>query len=146
MTEERLHQLLGRYYDGLTTLAEERALRRALARYEGADRDLTAARAVMAFAQAAGSRRAAPRAQRRRGTLAAAASVAVAAAIAAALWTALPHTAGESECYAVIGGHRTDDSATALALMDSQLAAIGSASEAVDADVSSDLGLFGDFL
>lgn len=145
MTEERLHQLLGRYYDGLTTLAEERALRRALARYEGADRDLTAARAVMAFAQAAGSS-AAPRAQRRRGTLAAAASVAVAATIAAALWTALPHTGGESECYAVIGGHRTDDSATALALMDSQLAAIGSASEAVDADVSSDLGLFGDFL
>lgn len=144
MTDKRLHQLLESYYDGLTTLRQERALRRALARYEGPDRELTAARAVMSYAQTAGRRRTV-RAPRRRFA-AAAASVAAAACLAAVMWLAVPSADTPAECYAVIAGEPTDDSAVALALMDSQLAEFGSASEAVGDAVSSDLQLFGEFL
>lgn len=144
MTDKRLHQLLDLYYDGRTTLRQERILRRQLADYQGADCDLVAARAVMAFAIVEGRSRQANRVSRSR-YLVAAASVVAAIALAAGLWFAVPRTADSPECYAVLSGRYIDDAATALSLMDSQLADIGSATEGVSDAVSSDLQLFGDF-
>lgn len=143
MTDKRLHQLLELYYDGRTTLRQERAVRRALADYRGSDRDLVAARAVMAFAVVEGRSRQANRVMRRRNLVAAASAVA-AIALMAGLWFAVPRTAAEPECYAVVSGRYVDDAATALSLMESQLADVGSAADDVSEAVNSDLQLFGD--
>ena len=147
MTEKNLLKLIDLYFEGETSVDQERELREALLDSESSDPRVEEALAVMTFAAEDGRRRAARAvAPRRRKSRAAWPSLAAAAAVPLLLtvgvWTR--HSTPAAPCTAVIACVETSDTDIALALMQSQLGDIAVASDNVSASIASDFASLGE--
>ena len=135
---KRLNQLIDRYFDATATEAEERELRLTLATTPLSSEKIDEARAVMGYF-AAGRRDGATRRRRKSQWLRAAAAVAAAAVCGGALLTFISDGHTPNQCVAYIGETEITDSHAVLAMMRSDLAEIGEASQSVQTDVASKL-------
>jgi len=142
MTEKDLLQLIDLYFDGATTLAQERELREALLKSKSNNPRVDEALAVMTFAAEDGQRRAtdavAPRHGRRASWLSLAAAAAVAVLLAVGVWVGRNPVYDDGGCSTVIACVPSDDPAVALALMNAQLGDISEASDNVNEAIASD--------
>lgn len=134
----RMHRLIDRYFDATATEAEERELRMSLASTALSSEKIDEARAVMGYF-AIGRSIKAPKSNRGGAWLRAAATVAVAAVCGIALLTFRPDGKAVNRCVAYIDGTEITDSHAVLAIMRSDLAEIGAASQSLQTDVSSQL-------
>ena len=135
---KRLNQLIDRYFDATATEAEERELRLTLATTPLSSEKIDEARAVMGYF-AAGRSVGATRSRSKSQWLRAAAAIAVAAVCGTALLTYHPGDKVADQCVAYIGETEITDSHAVLAMMRSDLAEIGEASQSVQTDVASQL-------
>lgn len=137
MNQHELEKLIARYFDGETSLAEERRLRMLLARPEATGEAADEARAVMGVFAA---QRASMRPQRRTSRTApwrAAAAIAMIVAVAMALL--LPrHEAGSYTAYC--DGTEITDRDHVLAFMHDDLSAMGHAADDLGSSVAADFG------
>lgn len=145
MDKNRLHKLIGRYFDGDTTVEEERELRAALLALEPAERDQATeeALAVMGYARMdvahAGNAASGVSPMRwRRMLLRGGAAAAVAAVLA--VTAVLPRIAGDGggECIAYVDGHRIVDEHAVMGIIDVQLGEMGEAADDVSRQMESD--------
>lgn len=145
MDKDRLHILIERYFDGDTTLGEERGLRAALLALSPAERDQTTeeALAVMGYARMeaapAGNAASADSPMRwRRMLLRGGAAAAVAAVLA--VTAVLPRFAGDGggECIAYVDGSRIVDEHAVMGIIDAQLGEMGEAADDVSRQMESD--------
>lgn len=144
MNTPQLHILIERYFDGLTSLEEERTLRSLLASVApGSDPLADEARAVMGFSLASPLPAPAKRPARRRlsPALRAWSGAAAAAVILFAIGWSVQHTAPQSseQCVAYIDGRAVTDHSAVMALVHTDLAALGSASGNVNSEISSEM-------
>ena len=142
MTDIELHKLINRYFDGDTTLDEERALRRALAtpprNASKTDALADEARAVMGFSLAAPARKT-RHVMPWRGV----AAVAVTAIVDTSILTGnFGHN--EPEYVAYLNGEKIADSNTVMNLMLSDLHEMGAASESMESDISENFNAIAD--
>lgn len=152
-TTHHLHSLIERYFAGETSVAEERTLRSLLADTPlGADPLADEARAVMGFSLASPLPRAVPRrkAKRLAPTLRAWSGAAAAAVILLAIGIDMERipraTPTADRCVAYIDGRAVSDDTAVMALMRSDLAAVGTASSEVSSEISADLSQIGEAL
>lgn len=137
MNSKDIDHLIERYFDGLTTLDEERRLRRALADPTLGGEAVEAARAVMGVFAA--QRKASQRpAARKLHAWRVAAGLALLIA-ATATFVLVPREAQPEPCYLTYTeGALIDDSEQVLALMQSDLGAMADAAESVNRSVDDD--------
>ena len=135
---KRLDQLIDRYFDATATEAEERELRLTLATTPLSSEKIDEARAVMGYF-AVSRKNQVDSASRGGSWLRAAAAIAVAAVCGTALLTYHPGDKVADQCVAYIGETEITDSHAVLAMMRSDLAEIGEASQSVQTDVASQL-------
>lgn len=136
MTDRQLHILISRYFDGETSLDEERALRAALSRLENPDSEAKEAMAVMGYATAVTpTDRSVAISRSKTRPLRVWGSCVAAALVAAALVTPLFKTqrlrGGGGECVAYVNGIRIDDTETVTAIMMNQLGEAANASDRI---------------
>ncbi|RXE63184.1 hypothetical protein [Paramuribaculum intestinale] len=130
---DAIDRLTERYFAGVTSLEEERTLRRLLARNESIEH--RPQRATMAYTAM----------MRRRGTrphtaLRRAMSIAAATATAVGLtFAALTFGAADSECYAMIDNRMIDDRAAVTAMVEATLGEVAAARDDMQASVASQL-------
>lgn len=134
---KRLNQLIDRYFDATATEAEERELRLTLATTPLSSEKIDEVRAVMGYF--ALSRKAQARNTSKGVSWLRAAAIAVAAACGTALLTYHPGDKVADQCVAYIGETEITDSHEVLAMMRSDLAEIGEASQSIQTDVASQL-------
>ena len=137
MNQHELDRLIARYFDGETSLAEERRLRLMLARPEATGDAADEARAVMGVFAA---QRASMRPQRRAHRSApwqAAAAIALIAAVAVALLLPRPD-AGSYTAYC--DGTEITDRDNVLAFMQADLSVMGRAAADLGTSVAADFG------
>ena len=146
MTEKNLLKLIDLYFEGETSVDQERELREALLDSESSDPRVEEALAVMTFAAEDGRRRAAravaPRRRKSRAAWPSLAAAAVALLLTVGVWTR--HSTPAAPCTAVIACVETSDTDIALALMQSQLGDIAVASDNVSASIASDFASLGE--
>lgn len=149
--EQQLLELLRRYFDGQTTLDQERQMRRMLAESDSSHELVQEGKAVVGATMFAGiapadtlAAAAQPRRSYRLWAASLAAAVAVGVVIATLFFTrpvtpegpaadARPSVAAtDGECYAYVGNMRIDDSEAVLDIISQQLADMQQASEQVD--------------
>ena len=129
MDKDRLHILIERYFDGDTTLGEERGLREE-------------ALAVMGYARmdvtpAANAESGVSPVRWRRMLLRGGAAAAVAAVLA--VTAVLPRFAGDGgECIAYVDGSRIVDEHAVMGIIDAQLGEMGEAADDVSRQMESD--------
>lgn len=136
--QQHLRHLIKLYFDGATTLEQDRELRRLLAEPWASGADADEARAVMSFACMT-PRRKTPRTPLMHhvaASLSAAASVAVAAVIG---WSLLAERGQQPECIAYVDGREITDTETVMEIIDSDLDALGKASSDMSDDITDDL-------
>lgn len=141
------NRLIARYFDGLTSTAEERRLRQLLADAEVTGREADEARAVLSYAAMSGRTVSVATAERQHPPVrrwSAAASVAASIVAAATLgWWAFAGggAAGDqsADCIAYVDGHRIDDPQQVRDIVDTELSLFGQASDAVADDITDDL-------
>ena len=134
MDKDRLHILIERYFDGDTTVGEERELRAALLALAPAERDRATeeALAVMGYARMDVSP-----VRWRRMLLRGGAAAAVAAVLA--VTAVLPRFAGDGgECIAYVDGSRIVDEHAVMGIIDAQLGEMGEAADDVSRQMESD--------
>lgn len=136
MDNDSLHDMIDGYFEGTLTAGQERQLLQALLSFEGDDRAVDEALAVMGYARVRRSRR-------HRGVPARIRMAGIAAAAVAAVSVSLvvAHFSGTSaaqECYAYVGGRRVVDNESVMSLMDSQLEEMGAAGEDIRDEIMSD--------
>lgn len=145
MDKDRLHILIDRYFDGDTTLGEERELRAALLALAPAERDRATeeALAVMGYARmdvtpAANAESGVSPVRWRRMLLRGGAAAAVAAVLA--VTAVLPRFAGDGggECIAYVDGSRIVDEHAVMGIIDAQLGEMGEAADDVSRQMESD--------
>lgn len=145
MDKDRLHILIERYFDGDTTLGEERGLRAVLLALAPAERDQAAeeALAVMGYARmeaapAANAESGVSPVRWRRMLLRGGAAAAVAAVLA--VTAVLPRFAGDGggECIAYVDGSRIVDEHAVMGIIDAQLGEMGEAADDVSRQMESD--------
>lgn len=144
MNPQELDKLIERYFDGTTSLEEERRLRRALAATGARGDNADQARAVMGLAAA---QRCAARPQRSRHSVAWRAAAGLALLVAAGASVLLHTHSSAGECsIAYADGSISHDRDDVLAVMQADLDAIADAATSVDATIASDFGAISDIL
>lgn len=145
MDKDRLHILIDRYFDGDTTVGEERELRAALLALAPAERDRATeeALAVMGYARmeaapAGNAESGVSPVRWRRMLLRGGAAAAVAAVLA--VTAVLPRFAGDGggECIAYVDGSRIVDEHAVMGIIDAQLGEMGEAADDVSRQMESD--------
>ncbi|MCM1033915.1 MAG: hypothetical protein NC405_09230 [Odoribacter sp.] len=145
MNTNDIHRLLELYYDGSTTLEQERLLRRSLATYCGNDRELMAAKAIMSYTTVAAKRRQGARALSPAPLIwRAAAVMTVALTVAATVFFGLDQSSGKYDYRTIIACNITTDPEDALSLMQEQLETVGMAAGDVNNDIQLDFALISD--
>ncbi|MDE7407197.1 MAG: hypothetical protein K2M76_02150, partial [Muribaculaceae bacterium] len=139
MNKEQLHTLIARYFDGDTTVAEERELRRELATTVLWSPLIDEARAVTGYFAACRtkSRHRKPRVAIWQRTVAAA--IVAVIVMSMALGIVSHNISADDSCIAYVDGTTVTDGAIAYALVSEQLAMMGEAAEIVENDVIDDL-------
>lgn len=120
-----LDSLIERYFEGETSLEEEKLLKAMVARSNDSRYD--AVRAVLGYGVATRKRTALRR--RRLGMVSAAAVASIAVVSIAWLNLSTKTGTGNSECYAVVEGRYTSDQSEVLSIMQSDIGDIRSAQE-----------------
>ena len=120
-----LDSLIERYFEGETSLEEEKLLKAMVARSDESRYD--AVRAVLGYGVATRKRTALRR--RRLGMVSAAAVASIAVVSIARLNLSKKNGTGNSECYAVVEGRYTSDQSEVLSIMQSDIGDIRSAQE-----------------
>lgn len=120
-----LDSLIERYFEGETSLEEEKLLKAMVARSDDSRYD--AVRAVLGYGVATRKRTALRR--RRLGMVSAAAVASIAVVSIAWLNLSTNTGTGNSECYAVVEGRYTSDQSEVLSIMQSDIGDIRSAQE-----------------
>lgn len=120
-----LDSLIERYFEGETSLEEEKLLKAMVARSDDSRYD--AVRAVLGYGVATRKRTALRR--RRLGMVSAAAVASIAVVSIAWLNLSTKTGTGNSECYAVVEGRYTSDQSEVLSIMQSDIVDIRSAQE-----------------
>lgn len=142
MNEKELHILIERYFDGDTSVTEERRLLDALLSHPPGDRAVDEALAVMGYARVSGPAEMTARSLYRRIMTAAAAVLLVISAVGVFFLTT-SHTSGtQSECYAYVGGERIEDRDQIESIMKVQMCDMGDAADEVEKQLAEDLGDF----
>lgn len=140
------NRLIARYFDGLTSTAEERRLRQLLADAEVTGREADEARAVLSYAAMSGRTASVATAERQRPVRRWSTAASVAASIIAVAtlgWWAFAGDgdAGDqsADCIAYVDGIRIDDPQQVRDIVDTELSLFGQASDAVADDITDDL-------
>lgn len=136
---EHLHQLIELYFDGLTTLDQERELRRLLSTLSlPCSPEAEAAMAVMGYTSVMACPQKGVLDTRRRYNrmlrVAAAASVAVLTAVAIG-WMGINSNARDNSCLAYVSGVKVSSTEEVMRLMDSQLNSISIAQDGIDEEL-----------
>ncbi|MGN0207768.1 MAG: hypothetical protein ACI4BC_11030 [Muribaculaceae bacterium] len=118
---KNLDSLIERYFEGETSLEEEKLLKKMVARSDDSRYDPV--RAVLGYGVATRKRTAMRR--RRIGMVSAAAVASI--AVVSIAWLNLSRGTGDSECYAVVEGRYTSDQSEVLSIMQSDIGDIRSA-------------------
>ncbi|MEZ3533274.1 MAG: hypothetical protein K1V90_09420 [Muribaculaceae bacterium] len=146
MEKPELHNLIERYFDGETTLEEERLLLHTLLGMRELDEECASALAVMGYARTQTAPRNAENAGailKKRSWHRYAAGVSVAAVIAVfsigTVSNLIPNSSSpESECFACIDGDRTNNEEIVRHLIASQFEEVSQASESLDEEVENE--------
>lgn len=134
MKEDELIELLDKYYQGETSLDEERTLRRSLIETTSDLPEIKETLAIMTYVDMAASK------ERKRGTeWYRWAEAAVVALVLAVGFSTLMLRGNLSVCSTMIACKEYDSHETALALISSQLDAIGEASDELEEELREDL-------
>lgn len=137
----RLSHLIQLYFDGETTLEQERELRALLADPKVTGEEADEARAVIGFAMsspasAPAARKASPR---KPSHIMAAVSVAASVAVVAMVGYGIFHPRHNSECLAFVDGNMITDSEVVMEMVETDLSALGQASSDVSSDITDEL-------
>ncbi len=127
--------LVEKYFDGATSLAEERRLRVLLADMRLTGTELDEARAVMGFALR-GKR---STASRRRHSMLPAVGVAASVAVAVTVFATMLTRPSDGNVLMYEGGCRITDTHRVLSMVDSDLDAFGAAASDTEQQISSEL-------
>lgn len=127
--------LVEKYFDGATSLSEERRLRVLLADTELTGEELDEARAVMGFVLG-GKRSTSPR---RLNRMLPAVGVAASVAVAVTVFASMLTSPSDGNVLMYEGGCRITDTHRVLSMVDSDLDAFGAAASDTEQQVSSDL-------
>lgn len=135
-SRQELEQLIERYFDGLTTVEEEAALRACLARCPWHSESIEDAQVVMGYFAALGKdqRHSAARTTRQRIAGIAASIVIVLSVAVFALWQQWQPM---DECVAYVNGQAISNDREVMALVENDLSSIGNASQGMTAQLSS---------
>ncbi len=135
-SRQELEQLIERYFDGLTTVEEEAALRACLARCPWHSESIEDAQVVMGYfaALGKGQRHSAARTARQRIAGIAASIVIVLSVAVFALWHQWQPM---DECVAYVNGQAISNDREVMALVENDLSSIGNASQGMTAQLSS---------
>jgi len=140
MNMQELDRLIARYFDGETTLDEERKLRKMLASPDATENAADEARAVMGiFAAQRTCKRVAAKHHKRLSLWHAAAGMAILLAAGAALLH-IPGKSVDNICIAYCGGSEISDHSDVLAIMDADLSAMACAAGNIDTSIEDDFG------
>ncbi len=132
-TANEVHELIGLYFSGSTTLEQEVHLRVLLADTSLSGDDVEEARAVMGFLAAGHGDRVADTLRRHDRRWLPAIGAAASIAVLAAIGTGLMTNGNGSVAMAYCGGHRIDDTRKVMDIIETDLSEFGAA--AADADV-----------
>lgn len=145
MNEKTTHNLINRYFDGDTTLQQERMLRQMLSQLDSPDELEREAMAVMGFSAAATVSSPKRSSVSRSSIFRAAASIILLITAATALLT---HTLPENHdrCVAYVDGQRISDTEEIHRLMMLNLSEMAEASENLDNEVALTLNDLSDFI
>lgn len=142
MTENELRILIQRYFEGETSLNEEKQLRRLLADNPYPElAEAEEARAVMAFSNVAPKATATAEHQRKATSKKSSVwwNCAAAAVIIALMTIPITHTFNQSgECVAYVNGIKTEDVATVTAMMLTELEEAAKASDRIESGLTSE--------
>jgi ferric-dicitrate binding protein FerR (iron transport regulator) len=135
-SRQELEQLIERYFDGLTTVEEETALRACLARCPWHSESIEDAQVVMGYFAALDKdqRHSAARTTRQRIAGIAASIVIVLSVAVFALWHQWQPM---DECVAYVNGQAISNDREVMALVENDLSSIGNASQGMTAQLSS---------
>ncbi len=135
-SRQELEQLIERYFDGLTTVEEEAALRACLARCPWHSESIEDAQVVMGYFAALDKdqRHSAARTTRQRIAGIAASIVIVLSVAVFALWHQWQPM---DECVAYVNGQAISNDREVMALVENDLSSIGNASQGMTAQLSS---------
>lgn len=135
-SRQELEQLIERYFDGLTTVEEEAALRACLARCPWHSESIEDAQVVMGYfaALSKDQRHSAARTTRQRIAGIAASIVIVLSVAVFALWHQWQPM---DECVAYVNGQAISNDREVMALVENDLSSIGNASQGMTAQLSS---------
>ncbi len=135
-SRQELEQLIERYFDGLTTVEEEAALRACLARCPWHSESIEDAQVVMGYfaALSKDQRHSAARTTRQRIAGIAASIVVVLSVAVFALWHQWQPM---DECVAYVNGQAISNDREVMALVENDLSSIGNASQGMTAQLSS---------
>ena len=135
-SRQELEQLIERYFDGLTTVEEETALRACLARCPWHSESIEDAQVVMGYfaALSKDQRHSAARTTRQRIAGIAASIVIVLSVAVFALWHQWQPM---DECVAYVNGQAISNDREVMALVENDLSSIGNASQGMTAQLSS---------
>lgn len=140
-----IEELVARYFDGATTVDQERQLRRLLASTGYSSPAADEARALLGYFAAERGRAAETARRRSRGlrrtVLTVAASVAVMVAVTVALFRSAD---SPMECYAMVGSERVEDMNEIRALIDADLGCIADAQHSINDAIAADLSAISD--
>ena len=145
MNEKTTHNLINRYFDGETSLQQERMLRQILAQLESPDALEREAMAVMGFSASATVSSPKRSAASRSTIFRAAASIIL---LIAAATTLLIHTFPQNHdrCVAYVDGQQISDTEEIHRLMMLNLSEMAEASENLDNEVAITLNDLSDFI
>lgn len=135
-SRQELEQLIERYFDGLTTVEEEAALRACLARCPWHSESIEDAQVVMGYFAALDKdqRHSAARTTRQRIAGIAASIVILLSVAVFALWHQWQPM---DECVAYVNGQAISNDREVMALVENDLSSIGNASQGMTAQLSS---------
>lgn len=135
-SRQELEQLIERYFDGLTTVEEEAALRACLARCPWHSESIEDAQVVMGYfaALSKDQRHSVARTTRQRIAGIAASIVVVLSVAVFALWHQWQPM---DECVAYVNGQAISNDREVMALVENDLSSIGNASQGMTAQLSS---------
>lgn len=140
-----IEELAERYFDGMTTVDEERRLRLLLASTDYSSPTADEVRALLGYFAAERSRAAARTGGRRMGLKRKVLGIAVSVAVLVVAIVALFHSSDSSiECYAVVGSERIEDINEIRALIDADLVCISDAQNSIDDAIAADLSAISD--
>lgn len=139
--EKILNQLIELYFEGMTTLEQERQLRSMLADGRFRSREADEARAVLGVSAILRSHGTVRRRPVRMQHVAAAAVVLIASAIAGYFSGTGTPAAPQSECFAYVGTELVQDPDEVLGIMQSQLADMSAVADEVSRDLENSITL-----